>query len=54
MRLIRDLHDMGFGFYHDRCEPGVVRLVTSFSITAKDVADLVRAASALADSGGRS
>jgi threonine aldolase len=41
---------MGFGFYHDRWEPGVVRLVTSFSTTAEDVADLVRAASALAES----
>ncbi len=50
MPLIRGLLDMGFGFYHDRWEPGVVRLVTSFSTTAEDVADLVRAASALAES----
>lgn len=43
--LIRDLLDMGFGFYHDRWAPGIVRFVTSFSTTAEDVADLVRAAS---------
>ncbi len=48
MPLIRGLLDMGFGFYHDRWEPGIVRLVTSFSTTAEGVADLVRAASALA------
>jgi len=48
-QLIRGLLDMGFGFYHDRWGPGIVRFVTSFSTTAEDVADLVRAASALAD-----
>jgi threonine aldolase len=50
MPLIRGLLDMGFGFYHDRWEPGIIRLVTSFSTTAEDVADFVRAASAIARS----
>lgn len=46
--LIRGLLDMGFGFYHDRWEPGIVRFVTSFSTPAEDVAALGRAASSLA------
>jgi threonine aldolase len=52
MRLIRGLIDMGFGFYHDRWEPGIVRFVTSFSTTAEDVAELKRAAFDLVDSAG--
>ena len=48
MPLIRGLLDMGFHFYHDRWEPGIVRFVTSFSTTVEDVADLGRAASSLA------
>lgn len=40
----------GFAFYHDRWEPGVVRLVTSFATTAEDVDDLVEAVGRL---GGR-
>ena len=48
LQLIHGLLDKGFGFYHDRWEPGIVRLVTAFSTTAEDVADFVKAASALA------
>jgi threonine aldolase len=48
MPLIRGLLDMGFRFYHDRWEPGIVRFVTSFSTMAEDVADLAKAASSLA------
>ncbi|MEU9447524.1 beta-eliminating lyase-related protein [Streptomyces sp. NPDC048277] len=33
----------GYAFYHDRWEPGVVRLVTSFATTAQDVDGLVDA-----------
>ncbi|WP_030932325.1 threonine aldolase family protein [Streptomyces sp. NRRL B-24720] len=33
----------GFTFYHDRWEPGVVRLVTSFATTEGDVDDLLDA-----------
>lgn len=47
--LIRGLLDMGFSFYHDRWEPGIVRFVTSFSTAADDVAELGRAASSLAN-----
>jgi threonine aldolase len=45
--LIGRLLEMGFHFYHDRWEPGVVRFVTSFSTTEQDVTDLVQAASSL-------
>ncbi|NNN32285.1 low specificity L-threonine aldolase [Streptomyces sp. S3(2020)] len=33
----------GYGFYHDRWEPGVVRFVTSFATTEQDVDDLLHA-----------
>ncbi|MFJ2813332.1 threonine aldolase family protein [Streptomyces sp. NPDC091279] len=42
----------GFVFYHDRWEPGVVRLVTSFATTRDDVDDLLRAATDAASTGG--
>ncbi|MFE2064515.1 threonine aldolase family protein [Streptomyces sp. NPDC059467] len=38
----------GYAFYHDRWEPGVVRLVTSFATTAQDVDGLVDAVRRLA------
>jgi threonine aldolase len=42
-RVIEGLLDQGYDFYHGRWEPGVVRFVTSFSTTARDVEDLVHA-----------
>ncbi|MGX7872821.1 threonine aldolase family protein [Mesorhizobium sp. ORM6] len=45
--LIRGLLDMGFRFYHDRWEPGIVRFVTSFATTEADVSDLICAAASL-------
>lgn len=45
--LIRGLLDMGFRFYHDRWEPGIVRFVTSFATTEADVSDLIGAATSL-------
>ena len=36
--LIRGLLDLGFGFYHDRREPGIVRPVASFLTTAQGTA----------------
>jgi threonine aldolase len=42
-RVIDGLLDEGYDFYHGRWEPGVVRFVTSFATTARDVEDLVRA-----------
>jgi threonine aldolase len=42
-RVIDGLLDQGYDFYHSRWEPGVVRFVTSFATTARDVEDLVRA-----------
>ena len=53
--LIETLLAQGFGFYHDRWGPGVVRLVTSFATTALDVDHLleaVRLALGAADQGG--
>ena len=35
--------DQGYGFYHGRWEPGVVRFVTSFATTTHDVDELVHA-----------
>ena len=52
MPVIHELLGMGFRFYHDRWEPGIVRFVTSFSTTTEDIGDLVRATSFLADSTG--
>ncbi|MBY6679017.1 low specificity L-threonine aldolase [Rhodococcus sp. BP-332] len=46
--LTQALHDRGFTFYDDRWEPGVVRLVTSFAHTARDVDAFVDAVRALA------
>jgi threonine aldolase len=42
-RVIDGLLDEGYDFYHGRWELGVVRFVTSFATTARDVEDLVRA-----------
>lgn len=42
-RVVEKLLADGFVFYHDRWEPGVVRLVTSFATTQEDVDDLLRA-----------
>lgn len=42
-QVIEKLLADGFAFYHDRWEPGVVRLVTSFATTEEDVDDLLRA-----------
>jgi threonine aldolase len=39
--VIQALLQAGFGFYHDRWEPNVVRFVTSFSTTAGDVDNLL-------------
>jgi threonine aldolase len=41
--IIDGLLDQGYDFYHGRWEPGVVRFVTSFATTARDVEDLVHA-----------
>jgi threonine aldolase len=46
--LIQGLLAAGFGFYHDRWEPGVVRFVTSFATTQGDVDDLLVVARSLA------
>jgi threonine aldolase len=42
-RVIDGLLDEGYGFYHGRWEPGVVRFVTSFATTTHDVDELVHA-----------
>jgi threonine aldolase len=42
-QVIGGLLDQGYGFYHDRWEPGVVRFVTSFATTTHDVDELVHA-----------
>lgn len=42
-QVIDGLLDQGYGFYHGRWEPGVVRFVTSFATTTHDVDDLVHA-----------
>ena len=42
-QIIDGLLADGYVFYHDRWEPGVVRLVTSFATTPQDVDDLLRA-----------
>jgi len=42
-QVIDGLLDQGYGFYHGRWEPGVVRFVTSFATTARDVDELVHA-----------
>ena len=46
--LVQGLQAEGFGFYHDRWEPGVVRFVTSFATTQSDVDDLLAATERLA------
>lgn len=46
--LVEGLLAEGFGFYHDRWEPGIVRFVTSFATTPEDVNDLLAAAKRLA------
>jgi threonine aldolase len=40
-QVIDGLLSEGYAFYHDRWDPGVVRLVTSFETTPKDVDGLV-------------
>ncbi|MGH9560462.1 MAG: hypothetical protein ACRD3S_03320, partial [Terracidiphilus sp.] len=42
-QVIYGLLDEGYGFYHGRWEPGVVRFVTSFATTAHDVDELIHA-----------
>lgn len=42
-QVIDGLLDQGYGFYHGRWEPGVVRFVTSFATTTHDVDELVHA-----------
>src|ERR1700757_1804382 len=42
-QIIDGLLDQGYGFYHGRWEPGVVRFVTSFATTTHDVDELVHA-----------
>jgi threonine aldolase len=42
-QVIDGLVDQGYGFYHDRWQPGVVRFVTSFATTTRDVDELVHA-----------
>ncbi|WP_082968981.1 low specificity L-threonine aldolase [Mycobacterium sp. E2699] len=39
--VVYGLLDRGYGFYHRRWEPGVVRFVTSFATTTHEVDDLV-------------
>lgn len=46
--MIAGLHDEGFGFYHDRWGPGVVRFVTSFETTRADVDHLLASMKRLA------
>lgn len=41
--LINALRDSGYGFYHGRWEPGIVRIVTSFLHRADDIDDLLDA-----------
>jgi threonine aldolase len=41
--VIDGLLDQGYDFYHGRWEPGVVRFVTSFATTTRDVEELVHA-----------
>jgi threonine aldolase len=43
-KMIEGLLEQGFRFYHDRWEPGVVRLVTSFATKQDDVDDLLAVA----------
>jgi threonine aldolase len=42
-QVIDGLLDQGYGFYHGRWEPSVVRFVTSFATTTHDVDDLIHA-----------
>ncbi|MGB7164788.1 MAG: beta-eliminating lyase-related protein, partial [Mycobacterium sp.] len=42
-QVIDGLLDQGYDFYHGRWEPGVVRFVTSFATTTRDVDELVHA-----------
>ncbi len=48
-QVIDGLLDQGYGFYHGRWEPGVVRFVTSFATTTHDVDELLNDAAAMAD-----
>jgi threonine aldolase len=51
MALIDGLLAQGFSFYHDRWEPGVVRLVTSFATLKGDVDDLLAVAGSIVTAG---
>ncbi len=42
--MIQGLLEEGFGFYHDRWETGVIRLVTSFAHDVQDIDDFLAAA----------
>jgi threonine aldolase len=42
-QVIDGLLDQGYDFYHGRWEPGVVRFVTSFATTTRDVEELIHA-----------
>ncbi|RDE19723.1 low specificity L-threonine aldolase [Motiliproteus coralliicola] len=44
---IEALLDQGFGFYHDRWAPGIVRLVTNFATRADEVDALINAVQTL-------
>jgi len=46
--ILNGLLDQGFGFYHGRWEPGVIRLVTSFAHTERDVDAFLEAAQNIA------
>jgi threonine aldolase len=47
-QIIDGLLDQGYDFYHGRWEPGVVRFVTSFATTTRDVDELIYAVRRLA------
>ncbi|WP_375482315.1 threonine aldolase family protein [uncultured Mycobacterium sp.] len=47
-QVIDGLLDEGYGFYHGRWKPGVVRFVTSFATTTRDADQLVHAVRRLA------
>ena len=50
--VIDGLLDQGYGFYHGRWEPGVVRFVTAFTTTTHDVDGLVHAVRRLSAGAG--
>ena len=48
-QVVQGLLADGYAFYHDRWEPGVVRFVTSFATTSRDVDQLLEAVGRHAD-----